>query len=579
MTRRDPSDRQRRPGSPGAGSADRDLLGGLPLLEEAFHLLRRAPVMLFVTFYAGSVPFVLYLLFFIADHVESRAPGVGAALVAGLLYCVMKLAQARFAGGLRARLGPAEGVASPFQHALVQLESQPGSLFVLPAALLVGLPFGWAYAYYQSLAVTGDRRAARRHARVWPRQNHSLLALLALCSILVFANALAMLVVLPALLHALLGLQSAATTHPMGMLSSTTATVAAALTYLAMAPLSRAAYALRCFYRDARTSGDDLRGEIRVARGIAFDADLKTGLTAGLALVAALLGSGPAVARVPGDLAPSALLAPVSAELPAPDLAPGPTPDEAGPSPRARQLDDAIDQVLERREFAWRLPRAQGEESAGFFAGLTRPILEATRRWVSWTADRVSALFEWLRERLRIREPHPTRSPGGFGGIGWTGLLFALVALLGFAGTILLLRRRRRRPEESKEQAERAIDPAFAALLADDVAAAALPSDQWMAAARDLLSRGDARGAVRAAYLATLAFLANERLVTPSRFKSNRDYQRELARRARDRPGVADLFAEGVAAFERVWYGTHDATTELAVWSMAQVGRLQSRVR
>src|SRR4029079_1400360 len=112
------------------------------------------------------------------------------------------------------------------------------------------------------LAVTGDRALARRHAAAWPRQNHVLILLLALLALLAFLNALLLLFVLPGLLHALLGWQSAASINPRGMLSLTTVAVAAALAYLAIAPLARVAYALRCFYFDARTSGDDLRAEL-----------------------------------------------------------------------------------------------------------------------------------------------------------------------------------------------------------------------------------------------------------------------------------------------------------------------------
>ena len=78
-----------------------------------------------------------------------------------------------------------------------------------------------------------------------------------------------------------------------------------------------------------------------------------------------------------------------------------------------------------------------------------------------------------------------------------------------------------------------------------------------MALARELAAKGERRLAMRAFYLATLARLAQRNLVTLADFKSNRDYVRDLARRAHALPKVYEEFTEHVGNFERVWYGQH----------------------
>ena len=70
---------------------------------------------------------------------------------------------------------------------------------------------------------------------------------------------------------------------------------------------------------------------------------------------------------------------------------------------------------------------------------------------------------------------------------------------------------------------------------------------------------GELRKAVRAVFLAMLACLARHEWISVSRAKSNLEYRRELARRART---AAPPFDEGVRLFERSWYGTHPATPE-----------------
>jgi len=71
--------------------------------------------------------------------------------------------------------------------------------------------------------------------------------------------------------------------------------------------------------------------------------------------------------------------------------------------------------------------------------------------------------------------------------------------------------------------------------------------------------------------------LAAKNLVTLAKFKSNRDYERELRRRGHALPDLPPLFTENVSVFERVWYGMHEVTAELVTRFIVRVERLCGR--
>src|SRR5262249_45265204 len=96
----------------------------------------------------------------------------------------------------------------------------------------------------------------------------------------------------------------------------------------------------------------------------------------------------------------------------------------------------------------------------------------------------------------------------------------------------------------------------------ENVSAEQLPEDGWVKLARELLERGEFRLALRAFYLASLAHLAQRNLISLARFKSNRDYQRELQRRGHSFPSLVQLFADNILMFDRTWYGMHEATRD-----------------
>ena len=72
-----------------------------------------------------------------------------------------------------------------------------------------------------------------------------------------------------------------------------------------------------------------------------------------------------------------------------------------------------------------------------------------------------------------------------------------------------------------------------------------------------MAEKGELRLAVRALYLATLAKLAEYDMITIEAYKSNRDYEGELKRRAHEYKELLSIFSSSLNFFERVWYGMY----------------------
>jgi Domain of unknown function (DUF4129) len=253
--------------------------GPLELIEEAVHLLRLSPWAVLSDYYLGSLPFVLGLLYFWADMsrgsmaYEHCAP---AALAVSLLFLWMKTWQAIFARHLKARItgrsAPTMTLSAFFRTAMNQTILQPSGLFLLPLSLLLVLPFGWLYAFYQSVTAfcAEDAVAAKhvfqraaRQAQLWPRQNHVLLGALLLFGLVVFLDVAMGLATVPSLLKILFGVETAFTRSLWGLLNTTFVATVGALTYLCLDPLVKAVYLLRCFYGESVHTGEDLRAELK----------------------------------------------------------------------------------------------------------------------------------------------------------------------------------------------------------------------------------------------------------------------------------------------------------------------------
>jgi hypothetical protein len=528
---------------------------GLELLERAFSLLRAAPATTLLCFYLGALPFVGGLLYFWADmSADAFADDdlVPASLGLALLFIWMKCWHSLFMNGLQRQLSGAEPrpwtLARGLRLVLTQTLLQPWALIGRPIAAVITFPYPWVRAYFENALLLGDgltsvpeaRAASLRYARLAVRQNCLLLSILFLFSIFVWANIASAAILLPTLLKTFLGVQSMFTRDLYGLLNTTLLMTTFAMTYLCTNPLLKAVYTLRCYQGAAQSTGQDLRVMLRRLRGVA---------AAALALFLFSESTG------------------LRAET-----TPPPAPAAVAPA----RLNQSIDDVLTRREFAWRLPRQENAERPGWLSGLFDGTNKMLKRFGHWLSDLLERLGKLLFKNYK-----PTPKPATPS--GWSlsklseivrivviGLTVLIVILL--AG--LIWRRLRQKP-----LVIRAVEEAVAAtpdLTSENVTADQLPEDGWLKLAREMQESGQFRLALRALYLAELAHLGARKFISIARHKSNRDYETELARRTRQQPEIAGVFRNSRGVFERCWYGLKDVTPAMLGEFHAEVERIRA---
>jgi len=540
------------------------------LIEEALHLLRGVPGSTLAGYYIGALPFVLAALFFWSDMSRSALAeqrlAVGA-LGLSLLFFWMKAWQAMFAQELLARLS-GEAV-SPWTFSrfwgvlLVQGILQPSGLFLLTIAFGILFPFGWIYAFYQNLAALGDGqdgdirhlvKRAWRQARLWPLQNHYILLLLQPFGLFVFINLITGVLAVPYLLNKLFGIETFLTQSPSAVLNTSFFAGIFALAYLCLDPVVKAIYVLRCFYGESLQTARDLRADLK---------NLKAGATAQVAIALLLLA---------GLVGPSRTVAAAGQQAENPQSAIRNPQSSLSPP----ELDRSIQEVLRKREFTWRMPREKPqreEEAKGAIARFLDSVMDTLKDWMRTVGGWLDDFFRWLTKYFR-----PRSSSGARNALDWLSPLYVglivVAAAVVCALVFFLFRAWRDWHQAQPELAAEAIVP-VPDVADEGVGADQLPEDGWIKMARELLEKGELRLALRAFYLASLARLAEGNLITIAKFKSNRDYERELRRRAHALPEVLDTFAENVSIFDRVWYGLHEVNADLVAQFSSNVEKIR----
>lgn len=554
---------------------------GLDLAEETLHLVRSAPLHVIAAYYAGAVPFAAGAVTFwgaMAHSAHAHAQLPAAALALAPLFLWMKYWQARYAQALRAVL-----TGTPPAHwswsARLRVFARQGLVHAtgaaaLPIALIIMLPLPYLYALYQSATVCedGGKRTLRdllqeAHglAKIWPAQN--IFAMWLFSPLLLITGAAFFLGILPAvsamapmwshsiaflyafflafaimalspvgvmivlnlglgfflaaqLLASFTGVQTLFTNAPVAAFNSTFVMILAALGFLCLDPLMKAAYVLRAHQAASLRTGEDIRAALQRLRKAA---------AAALLLCCAALPAVPAHAAAPPALDPEG-------------------------------LDRAIDETLRQAAYSWRMPRETLEHSGD------NAVLQMVRAGIEFIEEVIGGIFRTIEQAFERWFGGGAGDPRFTGGIPPDALRWLNVALIiVFAAVIALLLRRmwkQRIPRDGDAAA--ASGPPPAPDLDDaSVTAADLPAAEWLALAEECRAKGEWRRAVRAQFLAMLAALAGQELLTIARFKTNREYLSELERRARALPRPPLDLGRGIRIYEPVWYGRHlaDANT------------------
>jgi hypothetical protein len=251
----------------------------MEVLDEAVSLLRRTPISVFSIYYLGALPFWLGFIYFYFDMTQSAdadAHLLGEALLLTALYFGMKICQAIFARKLLALLEGEDpwpwDLRRVANTALLQIIFGGSLMIVYPLGLVVTIPFGWVHAFYHSISlVATDPKSTVRSSlfeaaelsRLWPRQNHLILAVLLAALLFLFINLAVFFSMIPNLLNMFFGIVTVFDENGSAWQNSSFYLDVLVICFLVLNPVNKAVYALRCFYGRSRLSGADLKAVLR----------------------------------------------------------------------------------------------------------------------------------------------------------------------------------------------------------------------------------------------------------------------------------------------------------------------------
>jgi hypothetical protein len=195
------------------------------------------------------------------------------------------------------------------------------------------------------------------------------------------------------------------------------------------------------------------------------------------------------------------------------------------PSTRSKDEDkQKLNEILSREEY--KKPEDKGES---FF-----------QRWVNW-------FLNWLRSLFPDSPVLPNVERPGFQPLSVVIQVVVYALVIGLIGFLIYkfapVIAERFSKREKKERNSRVI-------LGEHIDASRSATDLF-AEAENFARQGDLRAAIRKGYIALLCDLADRKVIGLARHKTNRDYLRDLRKRA-------PLFARmknATGSFERHWYG------------------------
>lgn len=531
------------------------------MIEEASHVLQKISLRTLFFYYLGTMPFLLGLLYFWNDMSKNAFANeycIAASFGLACLFIWMKVWQSVFSTEVyehisRIRSSPVTFY-SIIRRIFVQTVFQTSSIIVLPIAMLITIPFAWAFSTYQLVLVQDYsekvriRKLIRENldtAHHYSFLNHIAILIFSGFGIFVLFNIAIILYVFPFLTKTLFGMESIFSMGGFNILNTTFIFTAVCITHLCVDPLVKILFILEKFYYNSKETGDDLLSDLNTIKR--YSKNVIVFLL--FSLFCFIPESG--VAAISDEIEHMSQQQSLQKNISGNNILQEFKVDAA-------ELDKSIEQVMKRREYTWRMPReekAEQKEETGFFYNIIKWVVEASSKLAKTIGSWIEAFFEWIASLFPEKEgqfdmPKPKT------GISPQTLFFCfvIIVLIISAWIIYKVRLARRENEEDTQEASAPLpDVSDEGILADTLA-----SDKWIELARELMEKGDLRLALRALYLGTLAFLADNNFITIAGYKSNNEYQRELSRRAHTHKDMIEDFTTTVRAVDSIWYGMHE---------------------
>lgn len=513
-------------------------------VEEATALVRGCTAGTWLWYFLGTCPFICTVLHFWNDMTHSGdalAQLPRAALMLSLSYIWMKTAQAVFADKLMQMLrGEGKAAPLPFRGKLRLVSSQAlihsTMPLVMPVAGMALVPVAWTYAFYHNATTLaaahfraggntrGLMKSALTQAHYMPGANHGCMIIILVFGALMWLNFFAGIVTAAQLMRSFTGIENELTRNP--MMAFDTGFIAATLmmAYLMTAPVVRAIYALRCFQGLSLKNGEDLMAQLRAIRG-----PIKAGAIA--ALLCLFSNSATAQNALP-----------------------------ARESARAEEMDQRIQDVLKEDMFRWRMPKETVPDAE--MGPIASFVKEVMRMLTEGAESTFRSIRDFWKKLFPGQEPEGHTSSGE--GTPWADNVETIVYMLLIVLVVMLVivAWRQWRQAGPKPLVSTSAPPPID-LKDEAVMASQLPENEWLRLAEEKIEAGELRLALRALFLASLAYLGERRMIAISRTKSNGDYVRELGFRAREQNELRECFNDNVRSFDRAWYGWHEVTREV----------------
>lgn len=544
----------------------RNRLNSLEALERGFALFRSTFVWEAWRYYVGSAPLVLCFIPLWVVNGQIRLSDGLVLIEAALLAACYLLRVCMVANYMQRVRERAFGTPTSKPVGATAQAAAAGRLLAwkitLSTAALVALltvaGASWFYSACQFASLEA-REDSERHslrsclaiASQWFGSSVLLFLMLFPLWVAVWLNGLIIAMLVPQLLHSILGVNTLLST-PVGIFALVRSSAfwlsLFAGAWLALDPIVKCSFVVVYQHLRSRREGDDLRGLLTsLPREQQKKAQMIASTTVGGKLVRALV----VLAAIFAVISQAARGEQTPAQNNIETLT------DSARQARVQQLRQALD--VESRRAIYRWHDAEHPSPPNWFDKLLAKVERGIERVRNAFGDFLRKL--WPRG-LNL-------SPGN--GHSWQlkdlRMWLWLIAILTIAagGMLFWLRRR-------TETASISIPQVIAPLpdLSDGALASARSEDEWFALAGQLEDEGELRFALRAAYLGLLAGLAQRQWLTIRCDRTNREYLDEFTRRWRRRPQAAvesraeipEKLRGSLRQFDQVWYGSHLLTPE-----------------